>query len=68
MPTPPPAPAVTDFLQQGQTHFNKDIRPSIVTPCEPSIQPHECMAAKPIQTTAKAVHQMYNYNSILNKT
>lgn len=41
----PPAP-----LQQGHTYSNQDTPPNSVTPCGLSIQTHESMGPKPIQS------------------
>jgi hypothetical protein len=39
------SPAMTHFLQQDHTYFNKDTPPNSVTPYGPDIQKHESMSA-----------------------
>jgi hypothetical protein len=42
---------LTHFLQQGHTYSNKYTPPNYITLCGTSIQTHDSMGAKPIQTT-----------------
>jgi hypothetical protein len=46
-----PTSTVTHFFQQDHTYSNKVISPNSATAHEPSIQVHESMENKPIQTT-----------------
>jgi hypothetical protein len=49
--TPKPMPRVTHVFHQGYIYSNKVTPPNSATPCGPSIQTHESMGAKLIQTT-----------------
>ena len=49
--TSKPTPTMIHLLQQGQTYSNKATPPNRATPRGPSIQTHESMEGKHIQTT-----------------
>ena len=57
---------MTYFLQQGHTYSNEATPPNSVTPYGPSIQAHESMGVKSIQTTITFVQIMQLYSPMIS--